>query len=83
MSSLVQYIVLRKDLKWPAGALIAQACHAATAVIFENYDDHLTLSYLKDIDNMHKIVLECDGEKELNNIQLSLAERNINTEAIS
>ena len=55
-SPLVQYIVVRKDLAWPAGALIAQACHAATAVIHTYYDHSDTKDYLADIDNMHKIV---------------------------
>lgn len=27
--TIVQYIVVRKDLKWPAGALIAQGAHGA------------------------------------------------------
>jgi peptidyl-tRNA hydrolase len=25
--TIVQYLLVRKDLKWPTGALIAQACH--------------------------------------------------------
>ena len=54
---VVQYIVVRKDLAWPAGALIAQACHAATAVIHQFYDHKDTKDYLSDLDNMHKIVL--------------------------
>ena len=27
VTPIVQYIVVRKDLAWPAGALMAQACH--------------------------------------------------------
>ncbi len=57
-SPLVQYIVVRKDLAWPAGALIAQACHAATSVIHMFYNNKDTQDYLADIDNMHKIVLQ-------------------------
>nr|CAI5863934.1 unnamed protein product [Callosobruchus analis] len=34
-SSIVQYVIVRsdllKELQWPVGALIAQACHAVTA----------------------------------------------------
>ena len=59
---LVQYVVVRKDLldvmKWPVGAVIAQACHACAAVIHLNYSDGHTQEYLKDLDNMHKVVLE-------------------------
>lgn len=59
---LVQYVVVRRDLldalKWPVGAVVAQACHACTAVIHLNYEDDMTKEYLKDLDNMHKVVLE-------------------------
>ena len=39
---LVQYVVLRKDLRpdaeggWPFGSVVAQACHACVAVIAES-----------------------------------------------
>ena len=32
---IVQYIVLRRDLAWPAGAMAAQAAHAAVAALAE------------------------------------------------
>ena len=39
---IVQYVVVRSDLmktlSWPVGALIAQACHASTAVMHQFYD---------------------------------------------
>jgi peptidyl-tRNA hydrolase len=54
---LVQYIVLRKDLNWPLGALIAQSCHASTAAIHLFSNDESTQSYFNNLDNMHKIVL--------------------------
>jgi len=59
---LVQYVVVRRDLldimKWPVGAVMAQACHACTAVIHLNYEDTHTQEYLLDLDNMHKVILE-------------------------
>lgn len=62
MSGQVQYVVVRSDLlkvmHWPVGALIAQACHACTAVIHLFHDDPNTKEYLADLDNMHKVVLE-------------------------
>lgn len=62
MSGIVQYVVVRGDLsrtmKWPLGAVVAQACHACTAVIHLFYDDAHTQTYLADLDNMHKVVLE-------------------------
>ena len=59
---MVQYVVVRGDLikvlKWPTGALVAQACHACSAVIHLFHDDPNTKAYLSDLDNMHKVVLE-------------------------
>jgi peptidyl-tRNA hydrolase len=59
---LVQYVVVRGDLlrslEWPTGAVIAQACHACSAVIWQFKDDPNTIDYTEDIDNMHKVVLE-------------------------
>jgi hypothetical protein len=49
-----------KTFKWPVGALIAQACHACTAVIHVFYQNSDTQSYLKDLDRMHKVILEVD-----------------------
>jgi len=59
---LVQYIVVRadllKNLEWPVGSVIAQACHACCAVTYLFQNDPDTQKYLKDLDNMHKVVLE-------------------------
>lgn len=58
-AALVQYVVVRKDLitclAWPLGAVIAQACHAATAVTHLFHDDDNMKTYLADLDNMHKV----------------------------
>ncbi|KAG8011463.1 putative peptidyl-tRNA hydrolase PTRHD1 [Nibea albiflora] len=47
---LVQYVVVRSDLvhklSWPLGAVITQACHAATAAIHLHYADADTQRYL-------------------------------------
>lgn len=59
---LVQYVVVRSDLihslSWPLGAVITQACHAATAAIHVNYSDPDTQEYLSELDSMHKVVLQ-------------------------
>lgn len=61
-SGIVQYVLVRGDLltklQWPVGAVIAQACHACTAVTHLFRDDEHTQQYLTDLDNMHKVVLE-------------------------
>uniref|UniRef100_A0A1B0C401 peptidyl-tRNA hydrolase n=1 Tax=Glossina palpalis gambiensis TaxID=67801 RepID=A0A1B0C401_9MUSC len=73
--SIVQYIIVRSDLKtilnWPLGAVIAQCCHAATAVLRLFADDEQTIQYLEDLDNMHKVILEAKNDTVL----LKLAEK--------
>lgn len=62
MASLVQYVIVNKEiitkLGWPLGAVIAQACHATTAVANQFKEDTDVKTYFGDIDNMHKVVLE-------------------------
>lgn len=62
MASLVQYVIVNKEiitkLSWPLGAVIAQACHATTAVAEKFKEDTDVKTYFSDIDNMHKVVLE-------------------------
>ncbi|GAV05642.1 hypothetical protein RvY_15742 [Ramazzottius varieornatus] len=65
---MIQYIVIRGDLKWPTGALIAQGCHAATAVMHLFRDDAETRNYLTDLDRMHKCVLKAADEKVLHDL---------------
>ena len=36
--NIVQYVVVRRDLNWPIGALIAQACHASVAAVHLHYN---------------------------------------------
>ncbi|CAG4967128.1 unnamed protein product [Colias eurytheme] len=80
-SSTVQYILLRsdllKDLGWSIGALVAQACHASSAVLHVYRDDENTINYLGDLDNMHKVVLEVPNEESLKKIAEKLKENSI------
>ncbi|XP_060526001.1 putative peptidyl-tRNA hydrolase PTRHD1 [Cylas formicarius] len=80
-SSLVQYVVVRgdliKELKWPLGAVIAQACHAVTAVVHLFYEDECTKQYLSDVDNMHKVVLEAPDEKSIADLKVKLDENHV------
>ncbi|XP_054267860.1 putative peptidyl-tRNA hydrolase PTRHD1 [Macrosteles quadrilineatus] len=81
MAAVVQYILVRGDLikssNWPVGAVIAQACHAATAVIHKFYDDPATQLYLQNLDNMHKIILEVPDEETLKKISEELKEDSV------
>ncbi|KAJ8910079.1 hypothetical protein NQ315_012856 [Exocentrus adspersus] len=80
-SGIIQYIVVRsdllKELQWPVGAVIAQACHAAVAVTHLFHDDEITRQYLEDLDRMHKVVLEATDEKILITLKNRLEENNI------
>ncbi len=77
--TLVQYIVLRSDLKWPVGALITQCCHASTAAMYLNLHDSdgHTQEYLNNLDNMHKITLAANTEMELVSLDNNLKSNGI------
>ncbi|KPJ07633.1 Putative peptidyl-tRNA hydrolase PTRHD1 [Papilio machaon] len=80
-TTVVQYILLRsdllKDLGWSVGSLVAQACHASSAVLHLFKDDEYTVKYLNDLDNMHKVVLEVPNEETLRKIAEKLKENSI------
>ncbi|CAL8071928.1 unnamed protein product [Orchesella dallaii] len=79
--SLVQYVILRKDLQtvlnWPLGALFAQACHASTAVLHLYKDDPNTVEYLANLDSMHKVVLQAPDMESLTALAQKLTENKI------
>lgn len=75
-------MVLRKDLSqpplsWPAGALIAQACHAATAALHLHRDHPHTVAYLLELERMRKVVLEAPDETALKQLAETLQQKNI------
>ncbi|XP_055042414.1 putative peptidyl-tRNA hydrolase PTRHD1 [Misgurnus anguillicaudatus] len=78
---LVQYVIVRADLihtlSWPLGAVITQACHAATAAIHLNYNDPDTQEYLGELDSMHKVVLQAPDEASLTTLSNTLSEKAI------
>ncbi|KAM9496163.1 putative peptidyl-tRNA hydrolase PTRHD1 [Clarias gariepinus] len=78
---LVQYVVVRSDLintlSWPLGAVITQACHAATAAIHLHYSDPDTQEYLAELDTMHKVVLQAADEACLTDLSRTLNESGI------
>jgi peptidyl-tRNA hydrolase len=74
---LTMYIILRKDLAWPTGPLIAQASHAAIAVLSLYKDNENALKYLSDLENMHKVVLQVKTLAKLEAIRDVLIERDL------
>ncbi|XP_002127563.1 putative peptidyl-tRNA hydrolase PTRHD1 [Ciona intestinalis] len=83
MTSLVQYVVVRGDLyhkmKWPIGAMIAQACHACTSIICLYKDDPNVLEYTADLDNMRKVVLEAKDEENLCSLAEALQQNDVDS----
>lgn len=80
--NLVQYLVLRKDLSqapfsWPTGALVAQACHAATAALHVYRDHPHTEAYFQELGRMRKVVLEAPSETTLKELAETLQQKNI------
>jgi peptidyl-tRNA hydrolase len=67
MNVIVQYILLRRDLKkmknYNDGAIITQACHASSAILYKTLNDDLTKAYFNELDRMHKVVLSVEEEK--------------------
>ncbi|KAI9594002.1 peptidyl-tRNA hydrolase II domain-containing protein [Syncephalis fuscata] len=62
LEPLTMFVIVRKDLvknlEWPIGAVMTQACHAATAALWETRHLPETIAYTDDLVNMHKVVLE-------------------------
>jgi peptidyl-tRNA hydrolase len=65
----VQYVVVRRDLGWPAGSVAAQAVHACMAAVWNARDHPDTAAYCNpDADagaQMHTVVLETGGADAL------------------
>jgi peptidyl-tRNA hydrolase len=71
--TLVQYLVLRRDLKWPTGALVAQGAHAAVAAVWATRAAADTVAYCDDVDHMHKVTLEAGSAEALETVATALA----------
>nr|XP_019563765.2 putative peptidyl-tRNA hydrolase PTRHD1 [Aedes albopictus] len=78
-AKLVQYVVVNGEIakSWPKGAVIAQCCHAVSAVSHLYSSDPDTVEYFKDLDNMHKVVLEAPDVGKLNSLGEVLQQNDI------
>ncbi|CAI5449475.1 unnamed protein product [Caenorhabditis angaria] len=76
-TSYVMYLVLRRDLGWPMGAVCTQAAHAASAAIWLFRNDPNTEKYTSELDSMHKVTLGCDSEEEIKKIAEKLESKKI------
>ncbi|KAG0243911.1 hypothetical protein BGX31_010093 [Mortierella sp. GBA43] len=59
------------------GRIIAQACHASTAVLHKTRDMTDTREYLADINSMHKVVLEVKNLPQLEELSSKLSELDV------
>jgi len=70
---VVQYIVLRRDLDWPAGAMAAQAAHASVAAIAQalQVNDEATQTYISpsNLPHMTKYVYGVDSLEQLEQVR--------------
>ena len=78
---LTIFVIIRKDLtkslSWPVGSVIGQACHAVSAVLWENSDDAAVKAYMADIPNMHKVTLQIKNESQLRMISEDMTEKQL------
>ncbi|KAJ1607108.1 RNA polymerase II CTD/NL1 interacting protein like phosphatase [Cryptosporidium canis] len=74
---IIQYILVRSDLQWNTGSITAQACHASVAAIFENIQEDSVKEYLREINDMRKVVLACPDENTLNDVSSDLKAKQI------
>lgn len=73
------FVILRRDLGWPTGPLIAQACHATSAVLQRFRHDPRVEEYLSEanLSSMHKVVLQVKTLAKLQAVRDALAERDL------
>lgn len=76
---LVQYVVVRRDLGWPAGSVMAQAVHASVAAVWRSRDEAGTLRYCQEADGsqMRTVVLQADNETALTQLAAELEAESI------
>lgn len=72
---LVQYVVVRRDLGWPAGPVMAQAVHACVAAVWAARDAGATRGYCGEGAGaqMRTVVLQADGEADCVRLAEALA----------
>ncbi|KAH9506542.1 peptidyl-tRNA hydrolase domain-containing protein 1, partial [Dermatophagoides farinae] len=64
-NNIVQYVIVRGDLKWPTGALIGQGCHASVAAVYKYLNEPETIEYMANLDRMTKLVLKAESEEQI------------------
>lgn len=85
---VVQYVVIRRDLAWPIGSVIAQAVHASIAAVWNSRRSDVTQNYCDQPGNfdsspnvdkpqMHTVVLDANNQNDLHKLADKLEKNNI------
>ncbi|OLP93373.1 Kinesin-like protein KIF3C [Symbiodinium microadriaticum] len=76
---LAVFVVLRKDLDWPTGAMINQACHACSAMAWEAREDEDAVNYFSEglEGHMVKSTMGAKSQGELEDVTKKLEEAGI------
>lgn len=76
---LVQYVVVRRDLDWPAGSVMAQAVHACVAAVWRSREETSTHAYADESGDtqMRTVVLQANNEASLTKLASELEEKSI------
>ncbi|CAE7519006.1 Ptrhd1 [Symbiodinium sp. CCMP2592] len=76
---LAVFVVLRKDLDWPTGAMINQACHACSAMAWEAREDEDAVTYFSEglVGHMVKSTMAAKSKGELEDVTKKLEEAGI------
>ena len=81
--TIVQYVVVRKDLSkslgWTVGPIMAQACHASCAALWLSRESSTTQAYCAEsaLDDMTKVTMEIKNEGQLLKLAQQLADAGV------
>ena len=71
------YVIMRKDLSkipgWTMGSIIAQAAHNVSKLVWIHREHPIILDYMKDPNDMTKVVLSVKNENQLKLLSLELS----------
>ena len=72
------YVLLRRDLEWPAGAVINQACHLSTAVTWEAREDPEAIAFCSEVEGqMTNVTMGASDEAQLRKVAEKLMAKGI------
>merc|ERR1711918_227455 len=75
---VVIYVLLRKDLDWPTGALMNQVGHACTKVAWEAREDPVAIEFMTEASaQMTQYTMGAKNEQELRKVESKLVAANI------